>query len=686
MIGGGGTGGSFSGLASYLTEDEERVNYTETRNCFERSERPDRVAQEMKDAAAASERVEKPVYHLHVSWPKEDQTTQAERLEAMEEVLEDLGLDDRQALIVEHDDAKPHVHAMVNRVQHDPRAEDYGTAWSRWNDWQKIEASLRRIEHERGWREVPGKKAVTPHIDGEPGESLTDGQFQYFKRTGELPLVEEVKVQAGADFETAESWDDLDKSLREKGLKVERKGRGGVVRDAITDDAVKLSSVGREYSLGKLEDRFDEQFSEYLERREEVDEQPFQQESKRERERPARAPGPADRGADAEGRGRREAAEGASRSPERHEDPERPNRGAAEDVESGSVQRERPSGRSEGASSTSREDAGSERSGAGADRGSSEQPADASARDDGFSGGDGRDAGPGSSDIDPLDIRGADPFDSDAGEADEPEGDRGNRFWEDASESEAESFESGFSASGEADSGEQVDEDLSFEEQLNEILPPEKYGREWPDEGASSDEGIADASGFEEASDSPESDRRGPDRGGQQHEGSEVDEPVGESYRVRQLLAEGENAEAARVFGQLDSEDQKRLSQTLTKKLRGELRKGQFKADREADGTERAYQALSSDGKELVAGVQAIERGILPEEAAESVREAISDLGEGERSRVREALPSSAQGVFEGLKSEGRSEGQDSSKDESESKDSDRGRSRGRGRGGRGRL
>ena len=547
MIGGGGTGGSFSGLASYLTEDEERVNYTEARNCFERSERPDRVAQEMKDAAAASERVEKPVYHLHVSWPKEDQTTQAERLEAMEEVIEDLGLGDRQALIVEHDDAKPHVHAMVNRVQHDRRAEDYGTAWSRWNDWQKIEASLRRIEHERGWREVPGKKAVTPHIDEEPGESLTDGQFQYFKRTGELPLVEEVKVQAGADFETAESWDQLDKSLREKGLKVERKGRGGVVRDAITDDAVKLSSVGREYSLGKLEDRFDEQFSEYLERREEVDEQPFQQESKRERERPARAAGPADRGADAEGRGRREAAEGASSSPERREGSKRPSRGAAKDVEPGSVERERPSGRSQGAGAPSGGDAGGERAGAGADRGGSGSSFDTSARDDDLSGSDERDVGPGFSGGEPLDIRGADPFDSDEGEADEPEGDRGNRFWEDASESEGESFESGFGASGEADSGEQVDEDLSFEEQLNEILPPEKYGREWPDEGASSDEGLADPSSFEEASESPESDRAGPESGPES--GSESSEDTDRGSSSSQDEDEGEGQDSSGKSG-----------------------------------------------------------------------------------------------------------------------------------------
>jgi len=145
------------------------------------------------------------------------------------------------------------------------------------------------------------------------------------------------------------------------------------------------------------------------------------------------------------------------------------------------------------------------------------------------------------------------------------------------------------------------------------------------------------------------------------------------SYDVRKHLAEGENAEAARVFGRLDREDQERLSQTLTKELRGELRKGRLKADREADGAEEAYQALSSNEQELVAGVQSIERGILPEGAAESVREAISDLGEGEQSQVREALPSSTESIFEEIKrSSEKSEERSESQDKSESEDQDR--------------
>ena len=169
--------------------------------------------------------------------------------------------------------------------------------------------------------------------------------------------------------------------------------------------------------------------------------------------------------------------------------------------------------------------------------------------------------------------------------------------------------------------------------------------------------------------------------GGSGASSSDLGDSQGEaSYDVRKHLAEGENAEAARVFERLDSEDQKRLSQALTKKLQGELRRGQFKADREASGTEEAYQALSSNEQELVAGIQASERGILPDEETEKVREAIQSLDEGQANAVREALPSDSQSVFEEANSStDRSEEQSESQGKSESEDQDRSKGSGLG-------
>lgn len=302
------------------------MSHVETRNCFE--ERPGRVAREMRDSAGASERVQNPVYHLSISWPEEDGTTTQERVDAMKEVLEDIGLGDRQALIVEHDDGKNHVHAMVNRVQHDPYAEDFGTAWDDGHDWERIEHSLREIERDRGWREVPGKMSENhPKKREEIGDAMTRGQRKYTERTGELPVFKKAQIRAGETFSHAEVWDELDETLRRNDLKVELKGGGGIVRDLETGNACKLSSVGKEYSLGKLEQRFGETYDEYLERREEVAEQPVAQEPAVGREPGQRAEGRPegrsgqagrpDRGGEAEGQERREAAGRAGGSQER---------------------------------------------------------------------------------------------------------------------------------------------------------------------------------------------------------------------------------------------------------------------------------------------------------------------------------------------------------------------------------
>ncbi len=270
MIGKARTGADFGGLSNYLTAGgEERVSHVETRHTFEQD--PAKVAQEMRDAASLSDRVEKPVYHLSVSFPVEDDTSQDERLEVMDELLEDLGLEGHQALIVEHQDEQhPHVHAMVNRVQHDPQAEGYAKAWTNSNDFRKIERSLRRMEKEREWREVAGYHA-RPEQAEKPSPAPTSGEIQWYKKTGDLPFGDVVSEVAGHHFEESESWADLEGRLREHGIWVEAKGRGGVVTDG--EETAKLSDVGREYSRYKLEERFDQPHAEFREQRQRRDSQ-----------------------------------------------------------------------------------------------------------------------------------------------------------------------------------------------------------------------------------------------------------------------------------------------------------------------------------------------------------------------------------------------------------------------------
>lgn len=131
-------GHSFKGLAAYLTDpkgDQHRALWTATANMA--TDDPKLAAKIMAatDAQSGSRSKKGNVYHLIMSWHRgepDHEPTQAEQLEAAQDLLKSLGLDQAQALIVAHDDnGLPHVHIMVNmidpergRIWADPRNPD----------------------------------------------------------------------------------------------------------------------------------------------------------------------------------------------------------------------------------------------------------------------------------------------------------------------------------------------------------------------------------------------------------------------------------------------------------------------------------------------------------------------------------------------------------------------------------
>ena len=126
-------GASFKGAGNYYLHDKEaqtseRVAWTETVNL--RTHDPERALRVMagtamdreaiKEAAgikASGRSSDKVVQTYSLSWHPDEQPTKAEMLEAARESLRALGIEDRQALIVCHnDEPHPHIHVIVNRV------------------------------------------------------------------------------------------------------------------------------------------------------------------------------------------------------------------------------------------------------------------------------------------------------------------------------------------------------------------------------------------------------------------------------------------------------------------------------------------------------------------------------------------------------------------------------------------
>lgn len=171
-----GGGRSFKGAALYYLHDKrqdgeaerltaDRVAWTAVLNLP--TEDPDRAWRMMAHTAMAGEalkkatgqslagrKVTKPVSTLVVSWKDEDKPTREEQQDAARSLLKTLGLDDRQALIVAHNDTDhPHLHILINRI-----SPDTGIAAPLSKSKEKLQAWARAYQKERGQTHCPKRE------------------------------------------------------------------------------------------------------------------------------------------------------------------------------------------------------------------------------------------------------------------------------------------------------------------------------------------------------------------------------------------------------------------------------------------------------------------------------------------------------------------------------------------------
>jgi len=251
-----GTGTNFLGLAQYLEsgrngEAPGRVAWSDIRNLG--TGRIDIAARMMQATAYQNVRVEKPVYHLSINWPPEEEPNRAGMEIAVDRVLVDLGLEEHQAVVVAHNDtAHAHVHVMVNRVH----PETLKT-WRHHDDWRRIETSLRKLEKELGWRRVPGRH--TPDPDRPRGARLSSAERQQARRLARPTPAQEIRDRARESMRDAKSWPELEYRLQQQGLRLKPNNRGLVVTDG--KHFSKASAVRKDASLPRLERRFQQRYT-----------------------------------------------------------------------------------------------------------------------------------------------------------------------------------------------------------------------------------------------------------------------------------------------------------------------------------------------------------------------------------------------------------------------------------------
>lgn len=220
------------------------------------------AAGKILEATASQSKTPKPAYHFSIDWDRSEERflNQEKCIEAADNVLEKIGLQDHQALYFWHVDADhPHMHVVVNRVE-----EQTGKAWDMWKSKEKLERATHEVAQEMEFLQVPGKHN---EMDYAP-DKTKDASRSREERATEPDLkpwskekIPDIKADIGNAFYHANSWSDLTDSLDDAGYELRSKGQGLIITDGT--HYTQLSKMGKQVRMDALEEKFGQSFTEH---------------------------------------------------------------------------------------------------------------------------------------------------------------------------------------------------------------------------------------------------------------------------------------------------------------------------------------------------------------------------------------------------------------------------------------
>jgi hypothetical protein len=253
------------GLVGYVTGDQHELGATAYRNLA--AETAQDAAREMDLTSRLSTRCEKPFIHLSLSWHPSERPEEPRMIEAMDRVLSELGLEDRQAVYAVHREKEhQHIHAAVNRVGRE------GTAWDRWQCKERISAQCRVIEREMGFEPID-KHLRTEHEREQGREQVrTPREQRIYERSGIEPpartgeqerevLRERIEKDARSALRGAENWEQAHERLQAVGVALEAYAHPKTTRTGLqlvevaTGERLAASGLGSDYGRRALEKR-----------------------------------------------------------------------------------------------------------------------------------------------------------------------------------------------------------------------------------------------------------------------------------------------------------------------------------------------------------------------------------------------------------------------------------------------
>lgn len=255
MIGKATTGGSIGGLLNYCyfessTSKKKNQNirgeYIFSQNLQVKIDKNGKldmsdIANQFSEVAKLNQNCKQSFWHQSFSFPIEENPTN----NLLEKIIIDFSLEfgfyERQMIVFRHYDKEHHhFHIIANRLDLDGRK-----AVKTSNNYLRINQFCRKVEEKYNLKPLESKRQNT--IDGK-NEELKNQYAIYLRK-----LIDE-------NLPKIQSVNDLEKILNQNGVKVER-GRG--VTFILPDKKIRIkgSDLGKAYSLGNLEKRLKDTFS-----------------------------------------------------------------------------------------------------------------------------------------------------------------------------------------------------------------------------------------------------------------------------------------------------------------------------------------------------------------------------------------------------------------------------------------
>lgn len=208
------------------------------------SDNPRGLAKEFGMIRSFKPNVSKSVYHCALSINPEEQLTNEQFCELASEYLDEMGFSNSQYVIYRHTDRDhPHIHIVANRIN-----LDGAVVSDKW-DYKRSEEIVRRLEQKYELKQ-------TVSSDKSKASSLSKGQVEKFRRTGEVPIKAQLQVIVNSALEDSATLQEFCDKVKEYGADVELHTNSNDkvygVSFELDGIAMKGSSLGRAYSLNKI--------------------------------------------------------------------------------------------------------------------------------------------------------------------------------------------------------------------------------------------------------------------------------------------------------------------------------------------------------------------------------------------------------------------------------------------------